>query len=281
MKLNLTSPLRFLNDKDYLRRLAAKEHFARIIAEQNKNKDISESNKKVLSEFLKLNTLPINLIDFIQDLKGYKNIVLSEKTYNNLSNYKVPTNIRYDVLRTLPNKKYNIQVNKTLAFRYLKTDTYIYVMVYEDNKSDINRETFYFYIDLINNSFITSPRINSLTKEVYCLSESDLLKTYYDKIIVTLTYIELTDVTFDICYSNTKRGDILKGNDLKNELPFNVIQVNTNWNITKLHIGDSFQVKGHWRLQPCGVGRTKFKYTFIDTYEKTGIIKRKAGKEIN
>lgn len=280
MKLNLTSPLSFLNDKNYLRRLAAKEHFARIIAEQNKNKDISESNKKVLSEFLKLNTLPINIIDFIKDLNGYKNIVLSEKTYNNLSNYKVPTNIRYDVLRTLPNKKYNIQVNKTLAFRYLKTDTYIYVMVYEDIESDINREIFYFYIDLINNSFISSPRINTLTNEIYCLSESDLVKTYYDKIIVTLTYIELTDVTFDICYSNTKRGNILKGNDLKNELPFNVIQVNTNWNTTKLHIGDSFQVKGHWRLQPCGVGRTKFKYTFIDTYEKTGIIKRKAGKEL-
>jgi hypothetical protein len=279
MKINRVSAISYLADKDFLSHCAAIESFLFLIAQQNEGKENDpENDPKVIAEILKTENLPICNIDFIEDLNGYKNLVLSEKTYKNLSNYKVPTSIRYEVLRTLPNRKYNIQLTNTLGFKYLKTDTHIYVMIYDKNGTE-HRDIFLFYIDLVNDTFFTSPRRHPETNMLYCLNETDLIKNYYDKVIVTLTYLELTDVTFDICYANSKRGHILKGNDIKNELPFNVIQVNTNWNTTKLHIGDSFQVKGHWRLQPYGENRARYKYIFIDTYDKTGIIKRRAGKE--
>jgi hypothetical protein len=281
MKLSLDSPLAKLSDKKYLNIASVQDALLYLIAEKNKDKNDIENDPSAIAEILKLDSLPISSIDFIDDLDGYKKYVLSDKTYKNLSNYKVPNDIRYDVLSTLPNKKYIIQINKNIAFKYQKTDTHIYVMVYDSILDENNSSDFYFYIDLINQSYIAYPRANKEGK-LRSLTKSELIKTYYDKVLVTLTYIELTDVTFDICYSNTKRGHILKGNDLKNELSFNVIQVNTNWNITKLHIGDTFQVKGHFRLQPHGSADNKYyKYIFIDTYEKTGIIKRKAGKEIN
>ena len=108
------------------------------------------------------------------------------------------------------------------------------------------------------------------------------MEKYYSEFITCVTYIELTDVTLDICLSNSSRGDIMKGNDLKNQLNYNVIQVNSNWNISKIHIGDKFGVSGHWRLTPVGpAGNKQYKFILINPYEKTGIINRKAGKNLN
>lgn len=241
---------------------------------------------------------------FIRDIKNYKVLVLSEKSHRNLSSYKVPKNIRIDVLKTLPNRKYFIQVTKHLIFKYEKSDTYLRIMMFDQI---VYKTLPYISIDLISgkvtiNAFLATNLQEKNTDEqntdekklieafsipsyeentnFIISTDNTITEEFYAQFMVLITYIELTDVTLDICYSNTKRGHILKGNDLKNELPFNVIQVNTNWNTTITYIGNSFQVKGHWRLQPYGSGRANYKYIFIDTFEKTGIIKRNAGKEL-
>jgi hypothetical protein len=236
--------------------------------EQDK-KDTGETDEDILS-LLKIK------LDFSQDVSDYKLLVLSEHSYNNLSNYKVPTEIRTDVLKTLPNRKYYIQA-KNICYKYEKNNDSVRVMIL--NRDD-ERLLYFFGIRLSDGLLMSDYHIKE--NDFKWFEDKEVIEQYYAAFMILITYIELTDVTFDICYSNTKRGDIMKNNHLKNELSFNVIQVNTNWNTTKLHIGNSFQVKGHFRLQPHGsVDNKYYKYIFIDTYEKTGIIKRKAGKEIN
>lgn len=225
---------------------------------------------------------------------GYRKLILSDKTYKNLSNYRAPKEVRIGVLRTLPNRSDIIQLTANKAIKYCKTDTFLSVYVTTMNGSLI--DNYFFCIDLVtglsyyhNYDGVTSDIKNSRLEDNLnivdpgnnLLSYEDMVEKYYSQFIVCITYIELTDVTFEVCYSNSRRGHIMKGNDLKNELPYDVIQVNTNWNTTKIHIGDTFEVMGHWRLQPYGVGRAQYKYIFINTYEKTGIIKRRAGKVVN
>ena len=224
--------------------------------------------------------------------QDYRKLVLSDKSYKNLVNYKAPKDIRLDVLRSLPNRKDIIQLNPNKAIKYNKTSTFLSVMLFlteDPSRCDI----YFFCIDLITGlSYYDNQKklgdngsnggyMQTLDKD-QILGYEGMIENYYSMFITCVTYIELTDVTFDICYSNSSRGDIMKGTDLKNQLPYNVIQVNSHWNSTRVHIGDTFGVQGHWRLAPVGpAGNKKYKYVFIDTYEKTGIIKRKAGKDIH
>lgn len=233
--------------------------------------------------------------DIILDtIKNYRKLVLSDKSYKNLSNYKAPSDIRIDVLKTLPNRKDMIQINSETSLKYKKTDTYLSILFLFISSKTKKLDTFFVYIDIISGHVFHDETLsdelevenkgtfNVVTNNDVIIKYKEMVEKFYSLFMVCITYIELTDVTLNICLANSKRGNILKNDILKNELPYDVIQVNTNWNISKIHIGDKFEVKGHYRLAPHGTADNKYyKYIFIDTYQKTGIIKRKAGKEIN
>ena len=217
-----------------------------------------------------------------------RKLVLSNISYKNLSNYKAPKDIRIDVLRTLPNRKDIIQLTPNRVIKYIKTNTFLSVETSWDYGDTV--ESYFFCIDLISGITFYNDydsMLNAYDKKIPFdenkrMKYEDMVEKYYSEFITCVTYIELTDVTFDICYSNSSRGNIMKGTDLKNQLPYNVIQVNSHWNATRVHIGDTFGVIGHWRLAPVGpTGNKKYKYILIEPYEKTGIIKRKAGKNIH
>jgi hypothetical protein len=216
-----------------------------------------------------------------------RKLVLSDKSYKNLTNYKAPKDIRIDVLKSLPNRKDIIQLNPNRVIKYIKTNNLLSVQTFWDNKTDYV-DSYFFCIDLntglsfYNNYDDSRINIDRTIDKTKLLKFEDMMEKYYSEFITCVTYIELTDVTLDICLSNSSRGDIMKGNDLKNQLNYNVIQVNSNWNISKIHIGDKFGVSGHWRLTPVGpAGNKQYKFILINPYEKTGIINRKAGKNLN
>ena len=206
----------------------------------------------------------------------YRKLVFSNKSYKNLSSYKAPKDIRLDVLRSLPNRKDIIQLTPDKAIKYNKTSSFLSVMLFFVKNEGTHCDSYFFCIDLITgSSFYDNIKLNhnsgastyaaTLTaSKDQILEYEEMIETYYSMFITCITYVELTDVTFDICYSNSKRGDIMKGTDLKNELPFNVIQVNSHWNSTRLHIGDTFEVSGYWRLAPHGpAGNKQYKYILI------------------
>ena len=68
-------------------------------------------------------------------------------------------------------------------------------------------------------------------------------------------------------YGTKKSGKII--NTFK-DIPLTV--VNSNWNITSIRT-EGFGVRGHFRLQPCGVGMKEVKMIFIEPFRKNGYIR--------
>lgn len=222
--------------------------------------------------------------DYLISATNFRKLALSNKALTNLKNYKVPTDIRIDVLNSLPNRKDIIQVSDNLCYKYEKNDDYLMLITLYTDKSIDKTEDQLVHMHFLSINLKTNKLFfdhnNTLTNK-NILTKDELIEQFYGDFIVCVTYLELTDVTLNTCLRNTKRGNATDDNILDNKLPYDIIQVNTNWNNTIIYIGDSFNVKGHWRLQPYGENRAKFKYIFIDTYEKTGIIKKTAGKELH
>lgn len=61
-----------------------------------------------------------------------------------------------------------------------------------------------------------------------------------------------------------------------NEFAFPITVVNSKWNVTSIRT-EGFNVRGHFRIQPCGKGRSEYEVIFIDPFVKHGYT-RKAGK---
>jgi hypothetical protein len=58
----------------------------------------------------------------------------------------------------------------------------------------------------------------------------------------------------------------------------NVYMVNATWNKIIVVEGD-FKVRGHFRVQPCGIGRKDYRLIWINEFKKGSFIRR-AGKEV-
>jgi hypothetical protein len=70
-----------------------------------------------------------------------------------------------------------------------------------------------------------------------------------------------------------------KTGKISNDLPFPITLVNSKWNTTVIRT-ESFGVRGHFRVQPCGKGRSNYEIIFIQPFAKTG-YRRAAGKVAN
>jgi len=58
-----------------------------------------------------------------------------------------------------------------------------------------------------------------------------------------------------------------------NDFRFPLTVVTSKWNVTSIRT-DSFGVRGHFRVQPCGAGRTNYEIIFIAPFEKSGYTRR-------
>lgn len=214
-----------------------------------------------------------NLVSYEERISFFKEnrfrrLVLSEKTEKNLCNYMVPKTIRYDVLRSLPNRIDSIMLDKNNLLRYIKTDNSICCTF--DYIVDGNLHNYYFRFDLVNENVI-------VTGVDYKIEYQRFLEVFFNKFMVVVTYLELTPVTLEILEGGRSFG-IKKEGKIKNDTNKRFILVNTNWNVEKIDLRD-IHVRGHWRLQPYGTGRSKYKYIFIKPYEK-GLIHRLPQKEL-
>jgi hypothetical protein len=194
---------------------------------------------------------------------NFRRLVFSDKSYNNLKNYQVPTKIRTDVLRSLPNRKDVVQLNKDECFKYIKTDECIKIWFSYYDYSDGTYYSIFIYVDFVQNVYWFD-RMNPKTKER--MNYDEMIETYYSKFMVAVTYLELTPITLNV----VKGGGTFGKNRLvkvKNDTKKDFILVNTNWNI-EYHLED-INVRGHWRLQPYGSGRSKYKYIYINPFVRS------------
>lgn len=227
----------------------------------------NEGQKKTLTE--KLN---------FYNQSGFRMLVFSKKSKENLENYTFPKDIRLEVLRQLPNRKDVIQIDDNNCIKYIKTDDTLSFTTHYRKSDDFGKKptwdnmihTHFFYVDLKtgNMGFDES---NTYTKEEI-KDVKTFIEKYYSRFLVVVTYLELTDVTLNIIEGSLSKNKNKKSNlIISNSSRFNIIHVNTNWNTLTICIG-TFNVRGHWRLQLVGKGRTMYGYCWVNSYTKENKI---------
>jgi hypothetical protein len=245
-----------------------------VDTESFKQHHIKYCNERMVEESdnEKLINMMRNKIRFFKET-GFRKLVFSGSSFNNLEHYKCPTNIQLNVLRSLPNRKDIVMISERECFKYMKTDTELFVtMNYRDKdykQYDSPTYLVYLYINLVTGKVVHDNFDYKLGKEI---THEDILRNVYDLFIVVTTYLELTPITLMIINGGDKRGDIIRDNFIKNETKSSVIQVNSNWNVKTIRLG-GFDVRGHYRLMLVGKGRTRYEYVFIRPYKK-GILRR-------
>ena len=122
------------------------------------------------------------------------------------------------------------------------------------------------------------------TANGYMTSERDFILGYSDNnainekhknIIKLMVYLFYGDITLKklLPKTSTRLTSITK---FKNDTKTGIWFANTLW---KQSIStEGFKVKGHFRLQPCGVGRKERKLIWIESFKKEG-YNRKATRE--
>jgi hypothetical protein len=251
-----------------------KDHQIDYTKKGYKSTSFSDGQIKILDE--KLNFYKEN---------GFRMLVFSKKSKENLDNYLIPKEIRLDVLRGLPNRKDVIQIDENNCIKYVKTDDTLCFTTHYRKSSNIGTKptwdnmihTHFFYVDL-KTGHMGFDESNTYTNEKIT-DVKTFIEKFYSRFLVVVTYLELTDVTLNIVEGSLGKNKNKKSNlTISNSSRFNVIQVNTNWNTMVINV-NTFGVRGHWRLQQCGVGRSHYKYVWVKPYEK-GLTRRLPQKEL-
>jgi hypothetical protein len=114
----------------------------------------------------------------------------------------------------------------------------------------------------------------------WSLSHLMLSTKIIHRLLPMMVFIDLSKENVKLSYIKpfSKSGDMVYGNYIKNETKIPLYRVDSLWNIKSINIGE-FKVRGHFRLQPCGIGRSEVKLIYIDEFLKTQYV-RKSTKEL-
>lgn len=244
----------------------------------NKEK-VGDSSQKETEELYgtKKLVLPDSQRELMNDTKGFRMLVLSNKVNHLVKSFIVPNELKFNVLRSLPNRKDLIMVDENFVIKYKKTNEFVDLLFFNlDVKKEYVRYQ-YVQFDLIKEK--TFPEINE--KQSIFYNDNDIRESgdcsehiilMWKKFLSVVTFLELTPITLMIVNGGEKKGDIIRDNVIKNESKSSVIQVNSNWNIKTVRLG-GFDVRGHYRLMLVGKGKTRYEFVFIRPYKK-GILRR-------
>lgn len=125
--------------------------------------------------------------------------------------------------------------------------------------------------------------LNEDKKELYNMYVSDYNKKHNEtrlclQAFIFIHFAKVMDTT-RISQDNDFRSfsDRLKNRPLTQS---NIIRVDTRYDET-LNVINPFSVKGHYRNQPCGTGRTETKLIYIDDFMKKGYTRLATKEKIN
>lgn len=108
------------------------------------------------------------------------------------------------------------------------------------------------------------------TGEYYAPKEQSQL---FSMIMQVLTFIELGDIEVVELKPGKNNGKPKKSGKVANANKNTVFVVDSTWNQIIIRT-DGFAVRGHFRLQPCGVGFIDRRLKWIDAFEKHGYTRR-------
>lgn len=232
-----------------------------------------------------------------------KLLLINETTYKQIDNVKFNpmedsdcdvvrySNLIDSIFSKIPNRNYYVYLSnhKGMIYDFQKTDDGIkIVMWYLDNDYDTIRYFYeYSFKDKKGVSYFKEGLVEGLNDrtriglDIFCEKyfsqtfEMFCLDNIHEFLMRTIIFVELSKdrVILKDLKPKDKFGDILKGNLIKNETNRNITIVNSLWNVISISVGE-FKVRGHFRLQKCGVGLSEVKLVFIDEFIKTKYVRR-------
>ena len=234
----------------------------------------------------------------------FDKLVLTQKSVNESTKIKIKLEDDTDLITLDSYKKGMDLLVKILPRRkFLLIDPTTEGMVCEYSTNGYMMEInihLYKFDKLINYKFIYVRESNIVISEVVTeLTFDEKLKlellsnsynyssfsTWMNVLVTTMflpqiVFIELSKekIKFNVIQPNIKFGNVMKGNNLKNETNLKLTLVDSLWTIKSIGIG-IFEVSGHFRLQPYGKGLCDIKLIYIETYIKTHYI-RKSTREL-
>jgi hypothetical protein len=171
------------------------------------------------------------------------------------------------MFKVLPDMNCLYITGKNEMYRFEKKDHRINVLYYTRRNVDTPTEGI----------FYESYSVILEDKEMHlCLLPSQN-KEAAIKLLKLILFIEVGEISFHHLKPNGKIVYGKGGDDkVKNESGMDVTVVNSNWN-KMIIIQGGFSVRGHFRMQWVGQGRTKLERVFVRPYEK-GTQIRTAGR---
>lgn len=102
----------------------------------------------------------------------------------------------------------------------------------------------------------------------------------FTTIMQILTFVELGDIEIKMLEAGRNNGKEKNKGKVTNTSNNTVYVVDSSWNQIIIHT-DGFAVRGHFRLQPCGIGMKDRHLIWIDAFEKHGYKRRPKAEIIN
>ena len=90
------------------------------------------------------------------------------------------------------------------------------------------------------------------------------------RVLQTLIFLELTDPEIQLVAAGKKHSERPLGTS--NSTRQDVYVVNSTWNKYIVRV-EGWGVRGHFRMQPCGVGRTELKLVWVTPHQKSGLTR--------
>jgi len=233
-----------------------------------------------------------------------KLLVINNKTYQQINNikfdplegsYETYTNLINSIFSKIPNRSYYVYLtdHNSLMYDFEKTDEGIKIVTWFVN-DDFDPIRYYFEYSFKEKNGVTYFKegletlssqtrlrldmffMNKLGEDIDTFFGNNL----YEILMRTIIFIELSKDRVKLVDMKPKDnfGSITKGNLVKNETNRNLTIVDSLWSVTLMSVGE-FKVRGHFRLQKCGVGFSEVKLVYIDEFIKTHYI-RKSTREL-
>lgn len=95
----------------------------------------------------------------------------------------------------------------------------------------------------------------------------------FSQMVQIMTFVELGDIEIVVLNSNQHNGKPKKDGKIMNSSRYSVYVVDSTWNQMLIRT-EGFAVRGHFRLQPCGVAMSERKLIWISAFEKEGYRRR-------
>ncbi len=256
--------------------MVIKNHIAyRLLTDSNLWMEMVESQYPNIYELSDKKDIPEGAASLYHCLNNDNNkpYLVSNSVIENLDMLKInkkDEHYNWQVFKGLKNQKVTFIFNDNSCLRMLVSDDTIWFchIKFTFEKSSDNDGKMYwvmFYFD--RESGELCDHFNH--KDVLDMEE------YIYKF---LCFFYLTNNSEEIIPAGVVYGT-RKSGKIKNDFNFPLVLVNSRWNTTTIRT-EQFGVRGHFRIQPRGVGRQDYEVIFIEPYTKDGYI-RKAQSDLH